>query len=140
MVIKGNDVCSNMVAIFFTRTPPRPWRWVKSSFFFRIWSRCISNKMKSRIQQQGCKYFACRHPHPDPRGWGQKVKFYFFQNMVMLHIKLNGITNAEIWKQIFCPQTPPPPPPPPPPPRRRVGSKGQHSTFSEHGHVAYQIK
>ena len=44
----------------------------------------------------------------------------------MLHIKLNGITNAAAWKQIFCPQT------------MGVGSKGQF--FSEHGHVAYQIK
>ena len=33
-------------------------------------------------------------PH-DPRGWGQKVKIQLFQNMIMLHIKLNGITNAE---------------------------------------------
>ena len=30
-------------------------------------------------------------------------------------------------------------PPPPPDPRGR-GSKGQNSTFSEHGQVAYQIK
>ena len=30
--------------------------------------------------------------------------------------------------------------PPPPPPTLGVESKGLNSTFSEHGHVAYQIK
>ena len=34
---------------------------------------------------------ADHHP-PDPMG--QKVKIQFFQNMVMLHIKLKGITNT----------------------------------------------
>ena len=29
---------------------------------------------------------------------------------------------------------------PPPPLTMGLGSKGQNSTFSEHGHVAYQIK
>ena len=32
------------------------------------------------------------------------------------------------------------PPPPPPPANLGMGSVGQTSTFSEHGHVAYQIK
>ena len=32
-------------------------------------------------------------PH-DPRGWGQLVKIKLFQNMVMLHIKLNAITKC----------------------------------------------
>ena len=32
------------------------------------------------------------------------------------------------------------PPPPPPPPTQVMESIGQHSTFSEHGHIAYQIK
>ena len=30
--------------------------------------------------------------------------------------------------------------PPPPPPTLGIGSKGQNSTFSEHGIKAYQIK
>ena len=34
---------------------------------------------------------------PLPWGWGQKVKIQLFQNMVMLHIKLNCITNAATW-------------------------------------------
>ena len=51
--------------------------------------------------------------------------------MVMLHIKLNGIMNAATLFQIFCPHTSP---------TLGIGSIGQESTFSEHGHVAYQIK
>ena len=49
----------------------------------------------------------------------------------MLHIKSKGMINAATWLQIFNLQTPPPHPP--------WGSKGQNSTFSEHGHAAYQI-
>ena len=30
--------------------------------------------------------------------------------------------------------------PPPPPPTHGMRSIGQHSTFSEHGHVKYRIK
>ena len=44
---------------------------------------------------------------PDPFGWGQKVKIQLFQNMVMLHIKLKGVTNAATCKYIFCPNTHP---------------------------------
>ena len=40
-------------------------------------------------------------PVPDPlgglKGWEQKVKIQSFQNMVMLHIKLNRITDAATW-------------------------------------------
>ena len=45
-------------------------------------------------------------PVPDPlggiKGWDQKVKIQFFQNMVMLHIKLKGITDAATWLQYFA--------------------------------------
>ena len=34
---------------------------------------------------------------PNPGDCGQKVKFQLFQNTVMLHIKLKGITNATTW-------------------------------------------
>ena len=67
-----------------------------------------------------------------PWNWGQQVKSQLFHNMVMLHINLKGITNATTKSQIFCLQTPQTP--------LWLGSKGQNSTFSEHGHVAYQIK
>ena len=118
------------------------------------------------------------------------VKIQLFQNMFLLHIKLNGIVKcsnmvayalpadfppllARPWRSkgqiqlskhghvayqiksnhkcsnmvafILPPDPPPPPlhdtPPtqPPPPPPRTMGPKGQNSTFSEHGNVAYQI-
>ena len=97
--------------------------------------------MESQIKQQGCKYFACRSP-PPPRPWGDEVKrskFNLFQNMVMLHIKLNGITNAVCFMVAnILPVGSPPPPPPPL--LLGVGSKGQNSTFSEHSHVAFRVK
>ena len=49
------------------------------------------------MQQFGSKYLA-RRP-PDPKG--QNVQIQPFQNYVMLHIKLNGITNAATWLQMF---------------------------------------
>ena len=53
------------------------------------------NKGTHEMQQHGSKYFACRPPPPYPKGWGPKVKnSFFFQNMVLLDIKLKGITNA----------------------------------------------
>ena len=49
------------------------------------------------MQQHGSKDFA-RKPLPqDPRVWGQKIKTQLFQNMVMLHNKLKGISNAATW-------------------------------------------
>ena len=36
-------------------------------------------------------------PHGGLRGCRQKVKIKLFQNMVILHIKLNRITNAAAW-------------------------------------------
>ena len=40
--------------------------------------------------------FCTQTPLPqDPRVWGQKIKIQLFQNMVMLHYKLKGISNVE---------------------------------------------
>ena len=44
------------------------------------------------MQQYGIKYFACIPHYSQP--WGQKDKSQLFQNIVMLHIKLKGMTNA----------------------------------------------
>ena len=41
---------------------------------------------------------------PDPPGSKGQIKL--FHIMVILHIKLNGIMNAEIWLQTFRSQTP----------------------------------
>ena len=73
------------------------------------------------MQQHGSKYFARRPPPPPHDPWG-RVKIQLFQNMVMLHIKLNGITNVA---NIFSADP---------------GGWDQNSTFSEYGHVSYQIK
>ena len=77
------------------------------------------------MPQHGSKYFApetpLRHPH-DP--WS-KVKLQLFQNLVMLHVKFNGITNATTIL-------------PTDPPHSTLGVKILF--FSEHGHVAYKLK
>ena len=59
------------------------------------------------MQQHGGKYFARRPPLPLTLGVGSKVQNSFFQNMVMLHIKLNRITDGARRWQLFCQQTPP---------------------------------
>ena len=45
------------------------------------------------MQLRGSKYFD-RRQSPRSSGWDQKVKILFFQSIVMLHIKIFGITNA----------------------------------------------
>ena len=60
--------------------------------------------MSSPMQQHGSKYFS---PGPlPPQGMGSKVQNLFFQNIVMLNIKLKGIKYAATSNQIFCPQHP----------------------------------
>ena len=85
---------------FLTRAPLTPSpdpgvKWSKFNFS-RTWSDCIPNEIESRMRKQGSIYFARRPPPTpnQPRGWGQNE---LFQNMVMLHINLNGITNAATW-------------------------------------------
>ena len=48
------------------------------------------------MQQHSSKYFVDISPPQDP-GVGQKGQNQLFQNMVMLHIKLDGITNGGAW-------------------------------------------
>ena len=50
----------------------------------------------------------------------------------MLHIKLKGVERKASWKQMICPDTHPRP--------LGWGQKVKYSTYSEYGHVAYQIK
>ena len=50
------------------------------------------------MQQHGRKYFARRPTNqPPPPPSDHWVKFQLFYNMIMLHIKLKGITNAATW-------------------------------------------
>ena len=71
--------------------------WSKFNFF-RTWLCYISNKRDSRMHQHGSKYFARRPPTPppppDPLDGVRRSKFFFFQNMDMLNLKLKRITNA----------------------------------------------
>ena len=67
-------------------------------------------------------------------GWDQKFKIQRFQNMIMLHIKLNEIANTATRKHIFCPYSHP----------RPLGCGQMHKKsccfFSENSHVEYQIR
>ena len=79
--IKGNRECSNMVAKDLGGG-------FKMSNFFFLEHGHVANQIDPR-------------PVLDPlgglKGWDQKVKVQFFQIMIMLHIKLKGITDAATW-------------------------------------------
>ena len=61
------------------------------------------------MQQLGSKYLARRPPSLSSDHRGQKVKIQLFQNMVMLHSKLNGMEHRAPCKHIFSPYTHPQP-------------------------------
>ena len=98
----------------------------------------ISHAGRGTINMNHIKRELDRRPGSDPLGglrrWGQKVKKFFFQNMVMLHINFKGnyARSSNMVAYIFTRRRPPP--------TLRVGPKGQNSTYSEYGPVAYQIK
>ena len=105
----------------------------QSSTFFRTWPCCISNLTESQMQQHGRKYFAIRPTTiPPPTLWmGPKGQNYFFQNIVMLHIKFNGITKSSYMVANILPADPTS--------SSDLRIKRSKFIFSEHGHVAYQI-
>ena len=76
---------------------PLPWGGVKRS------NANVSEYGHVAYQIKGndaCSNMVANILPADPArlwGSGQKVKIQLFQNMVMLHIKLNGITNAVTW-------------------------------------------
>ena len=80
------------------------------------------------MQQHGSKYFAKRPLFPDHHGCGQKVKNQLFQEMVMLLIKLKGMTKAAVCTHMFCPCTHP-----------RLRDQKVKFFFSESGHVTYKV-
>ena len=72
-------------------------------------------------------------PRPESRPLGgQTVKIQLGQNMVMLHIKLKGIIKCSSMAANILSADPSL--------THCWGQKFKSSTFSEHGHVAYQIK
>ena len=86
------------------------------------------------MQQSGSKYFALRPPSTLGVGSkGKKNKKHFIFKICTCFIEIKGNhACSNIVANIR--------PPPPPWGWGGVGSKGQTSNFSEHGHVAYQIK
>ena len=82
------------------RSPPYN-HWVKRSKFnpLRTWGQNSTFSEHGRVAYQIIGNHKCcnfvenilpadLHPsHPDPGGWGQKIKIQLFQNMVMLNIE-----------------------------------------------------
>ena len=93
----------------------------------------VANQIKGnhQMQQHGSKYVA-RIPLPDPEEWSQKVKLQPFQNMVILHIKLMGITKCSSNVANILPSDPYL--------TLGMGSIDHNETILEDGHVACQIK
>ena len=83
------------------------------------------NAVKMRLRVTGTLHT------PSTPGMGSKGQNVFLLNIVMLHIKLNGMEYRATCKHIFCPYTHPQSP---------DGVKRPTHLFSESSHVAYQIK
>ena len=132
--IKGNGACSNMVANILHADPPRPWGWGQNSTFSEHGHGAYQMKW-NHVCSNTVAYIFARRPR---RPWwvGSGVIIQLFHNMVMLHIKLNGITYAATWLQLFYIKTSSPLHTHTHP----VLRWGQNSTFSENSHVAHQIK
>ena len=97
--------------------------WKQILYFYPLTPLHIAYQIKwnHECSNMEASIFTCRPPpYPRPRVWGRKVKIQLFQNMVMLHIKLNGHVNASTCKHIFCPYTHP---------RPWGGVKGQNNFF-----------
>ena len=91
--------------------------------------------MKSQMCQHGSKYFACRPPSPPDAGGGVKwSKFIFFRTWSCCILKKGNHECNNMVANILPTdlQTPHP--------ILGMRSKGQNSTFSQHGHDTYQIK
>ena len=101
---KGITKCSTMVADILP--PPLTLGAKRSKINFP--EQCHDAYKFKGITNAATRlqYLACSPSAPhDPRRWDKKVKLNFFQNIVMLHIRLKGITNAATRLQISCLQT-----------------------------------
>ena len=135
--LKGNTY-SNMVANILPTDPPTPHEpgvgVKRSKLTFSDPGQYINLKGVSNAATW-CKYIAHR---PTPLclalGLVQKIKIQLFQNIVMLHIKLK--LHSHKFSNIVANMLPADHPAQP----MELVSKGQNSTFSEHGHVAHQVK
>ena len=84
------------------------------------------------MKQHG-KYFACRLPPPTPTAGVIKVKIFFFRTMSCCISNLRESRMQQHGSKYFAHRSPTPL-------TLVLGLKGQNSTFSEHSHVAFQIK
>ena len=70
---------------------PTPLPGVKNLNFTEHGHAAYQSKMNHKCHNLVANYLPADHP---PYPGGQKVKIQLFQNMVMLHINLKGITFA----------------------------------------------
>ena len=95
---KGNHKCSQMVATGLTL-----------GMGFIGQNSTFSEHGHLHINLNGIIKCSCNVANilpPDPPvPIRQKVRIHIFQNNVIMHIKLNGNTNAATWSQIIFPQT-----------------------------------
>ena len=83
------------------------------------------------MQQHGTKYFALRQP--DPGDEASRSKFTFFSEYGHIEYQFKGNQKMQQKGSKYLPADAYPLTP-----TLGMGSVGQNSTFSEHGHVAYQ--
>ena len=94
---------------------------------YQIKGNVACNKIVANI-------FTHRTPHPTRSwGWGQTVKIQLFRTWSCC---ISNKWNRECSNKVAINL----PADPPPPPDAGGGVKRQNQTFSEYGHVAYQIK
>ena len=83
---------------FARRRPSDPGDWVKKVKIFQNMVMLHAYEIKRNHE---CSEMVANilpaHPPSSPLGLGQIVKIQLFQNMVVVHIKLKGITNAATW-------------------------------------------
>ena len=101
--IKLNGImkCSNMVANILPTDPPLPpdprgmGSIGQKSTFSEHGDVAYQNKRNHEFSNK-IAIFLHAYP-PPPMTIGDGVKIQLFQNMIMLHIKLKGTTNAALW-------------------------------------------
>ena len=102
--VKGNHQMKQHGSKYFAHRPlldPSTLMFgsIGQNTYFQNMSCYISTLRESRMQHHGSKNFAHRPPYPHapsthPGDGVNRSKFIFFQDMVMLHIKLKGITKC----------------------------------------------
>ena len=89
--IKVNHECSNMVANILPGAKRSKFNFSEHGHV--AYQIKVNHECSDMVANSLPVY-----PPPFPTlRWGQKVKMHFFQEMVMLHVKLKGLTNAATW-------------------------------------------